>query len=361
MHGLAEPAPSGEQGDKALSTARTPRPVARAYGSATLGSVRSTYRRNVHRTPDIRMTPGALAVDGRVARYAVSDNEDAFGPMGPGSPPIWAVNIHGYFAGAGMYFRESARLAQVTGWRVVNPSLPGFGGSDPLRWDEISMPALADHVDAVLRHVEAGPVVLLGHSMGGAVAVQYAHDRPTRTLGIIYRDGIATPAWKDRRGLLPALFAPFLPDLAPMADRAAAVAMDLPDLLIGRMLSTVRSVLPDVRRNIRTLGRTVPVGSMLLAVDQRAEVRGLAEQNVPMLAEWGCFDRVANSATAQEFAEVAGVKVQWLPGGHSWMLARPQAQADVLKYLESGRAFADQVEDRWRLLAARDRTLRALS
>ncbi len=42
--------------------------------------------------------------------------------------------------------------------------------------------------------------VLLGHSMGGAVAVQFAHDHPRRTLGMIYRDGVSTPAWKDRSG-----------------------------------------------------------------------------------------------------------------------------------------------------------------
>jgi len=29
------------------------------------------------------------------------------------------------------------------------------------------------------------------------VAVQYAHDHFNRTIGIIYRDGVATPAWKQ--------------------------------------------------------------------------------------------------------------------------------------------------------------------
>ena len=78
----------------------------------------------------------------------MSDNVDAHGPDGPGSPPIWAVNIHGYFAGGGMYWRESARLAEQLGWRVINPSLPGFGGSDPLDWQDVSMESLAEQVMA---------------------------------------------------------------------------------------------------------------------------------------------------------------------------------------------------------------------
>ncbi len=105
-------------------------------------------------------------VEGRRLRFAVSDNVDAYGPDGPGTPPVWAVNIHGYFAGGGMYWRESARLAEQFGWRIINPSLPGFGGSDPLEWQDVSMENLANQVMAIVHKVDAGPVVLLGHSMG---------------------------------------------------------------------------------------------------------------------------------------------------------------------------------------------------
>ena len=136
-------------------------------------------------------------------------------PTVPGRRPIWAVNIHGYFAGGGMYWRESARLAEQLGWRVINPSLPGFGGSDPLDWHDVSMETLANQVMAIVHQVDAGPVVVLGHSMGGAVAVQFAHDHPRRTLGVIYRDGVSTPAWKDRHGIIPTLLSPIPPDIAP--------------------------------------------------------------------------------------------------------------------------------------------------
>lgn len=310
--------------------------------------------------PAVRMVPLTIRTGGRRLRFAISDNDYAHGPDGPGSAPVWAVNVHGYFAGGGMYYRESAQLAQRMGWRVINPSLPGFGGSDPLDWDQVSMAAMADQLEVILDHLGVDQAVLLGHSMGGAVAVQFAATRLSRTLGIIYRGGVGTPAWKHRHSVVTAALAPFLPDAAPYADMLAAVVLDTPDLLIGRLYSTVRSVLPDVRRNIASLGRTLPVGTMLMSVDLRPELRGLVRANLPMLPMWGCFDRVANVATAVEFSEITREPIQWVPGGHSWMLARPQGQSDVLSHIQSGRRFVQRVEDRWRQLASSDRSLRAV-
>ena len=277
-------------------------------------------------------------------QFAVSDNVGAHGPDGPSSPPIWAVNIHGYFAGGGMYWRESARLAEQLGWRVINPSLPGFGGSDALDWHDVSMEILANQVMAVLSHGGAGPVVVLGHSMGGAVAVQFAHDHARHTLGLIYRDGVSTPAWKARHGIVSSVLAPFAPNVAPMVDLVTAVGQrhagppDRPDVL------DLRSVLPEVRRNVRTVGQTLPIGSLLMSLDQRSKVR----------AWWPSRCRSSTSGAAsiasrprrwqREFADVARAPVQWVPGGHSWMLARPQGQSDILLHLATGKEFMANVE-----------------
>jgi hypothetical protein len=146
-----------------------------------------------------------------------------------------------------------------------------------------------------------------------------------------------------------------------MVDMIAAVIFDLPDLFIGRMYSTVRAVLPDMRRNIRSMSQTLPIGSMLMSVDLRSQVRHLAAQQMPILNEWGCFDRITPGGTALEFASIARSPVLWVPGGHSWMLARPQGQADILTHLVQGKEFKKQVDDRWRQLTPREYTLRAVN
>ena len=302
------------------------------------------------------MVPHRTVVHGRRMRFAVSDNAGAPGPDGPGSPPIWAVNIHGYFAGGGMYWRESSHLAAAFGWRVLNPSLPGFAGSDPLPWEQVNIREITDQLVELLDQLEVARVLLLGHSMGGAVAVQFAAAHPERTLGVVYRDGAATPAWRDRTGPVARLLGPFLPDVASVTDLMLAAILDIPDLLIGRRLSsTMRGLWPDARRNIRSMSRTLPVGAMLMAIDMRAEVAQVVASGLPMLAEWGCFDRICNPATAAEFAALTGTPVQWVPGGHSWMLPRPQAQADILRFLPTGRDFLDAVLERARELGALDR------
>ncbi|HLI72778.1 MAG TPA: alpha/beta fold hydrolase [Acidimicrobiales bacterium] len=297
------------------------------------------------------MIPGKIDVDGRQLRFAVSDNEDVPGPDGPGSDPVWAVNLHGYFAGGGMYWRESSRLAEAMGWRVVNPSLPGFAGSDPLPWERVTIGEISAQVVHLLDHLGVRRAVLLGHSMGGAVAVQFADAHPERALGIVYRDGAATPGWKNRRSVLVTLLSPVLPDMAGVADLLVAAILDTPDLFVGRRLaSTLRGLWPDARRNLRSMGRTLPVGSMLMAIDLRDEVMRVVRRQIPILPVWGCFDRIVSPATAREFSDLTGVEVVWVPGGHSWMLPRPRGQADILRYLPRGRSFvADMLARRQRL------------
>lgn len=328
--------PLREAGDVALRTISAPL-------SDTLGLLRTGQRRD--RAPHGRVAWDVvnLDVDGRRLRYRVTDN--ATSKVGGGTP-MWAMNLHGYFAGGSMYSKESEILAERFGWRMVNPSLPGFGGSDPFAWEEISMDHLADQIDLVKRDLGIPRMLLLGHSMGAAVAMHYAARSPDDVLGVIYRDGIATPGWQQRRGVVARVLGGPLPDVAPVADMVAAVALDLPDLLAGHVVATVRSMLPDLRSNVRTFARSAPVASMLMSLDLSDDVRGVCKHGVPLLAEWGCFDRLVPPSTGTEFSGVADVAVHWVPGGHSWMLARPGGQADVLERMPWGREFASSVAAR---------------
>ena len=107
-----------------------------------------------------------LAVDGirlRTIRAGVGDTT--------------LVLLHGYGESLTTWRAILDRLAER--YRVVALDLPGFGGSD--KPDEsYSLPAMTARLSRFLDDWTTGPVVMVGHSMGGALAASLALERPDR-------------------------------------------------------------------------------------------------------------------------------------------------------------------------------------
>ena len=82
-------------------------------------------------------------------------------------PPL--VLLHGFGAGSG-HWRSNAAVFAEAGWCVFGLDLLGFGASSqpPLRLDNRLW---ARQLEAFLREVVRGPAVLVGHSLGGLVAL----------------------------------------------------------------------------------------------------------------------------------------------------------------------------------------------
>src|SRR5437016_13256333 len=98
------------------------------------------------------MVDGEATIDGLRWRYSVSDNLDA---------STWAINVHGFMAGGGVYWRERSRLAAKPRLRALNPHLPGFRGRDPLPWDAPPMPSFARRLTRLLAHLRAPAALAL--------------------------------------------------------------------------------------------------------------------------------------------------------------------------------------------------------
>jgi len=90
-------------------------------------------------------------------------------------PPL--VFLHGW--GASLKFWKWQFGAFSPRWRCVAPDLPGFGLSAKPRRD-YSMEALARWVESFLDALGLGRVTLVGHSMGGTIALLFALSRPGR-------------------------------------------------------------------------------------------------------------------------------------------------------------------------------------
>lgn len=99
-----------------------------------------------------------------------------------GSGDTTLVLLHGY--GEHLLTWRSVVDPLARRYRVVALDLPGFGASDkPDR--EYSLEFLAAEVGAFLSRWAQPPTVLVGHSMGGAIATRLAVTRPDLVHGLI--------------------------------------------------------------------------------------------------------------------------------------------------------------------------------
>ncbi|WP_205616843.1 alpha/beta hydrolase [Streptomyces sp. OM5714] len=138
----------------------------------------------------------------------------------PGAPVVLA--LHGITANGLMWARVAHHLAdRVT---LLAPDLRGRGGSGTLP-GPYGIGAHADDMAAVVRALDAGPVVLTGHSMGAFAAALTAVRHPDLLSALLLVDGgvgFPVPAGLGPDELISAVIGPAMRRLSmTFPDRAA--------------------------------------------------------------------------------------------------------------------------------------------
>jgi len=87
--------------------------------------------------------------------------------LGSGKPVVF---LHGYLESLEMWTEVAKELS--THFQLILIDLPGHGQST-LNTDFLTMEAMADTVNAVLKHLNISKFQLFGHSMGGYVSLAY--------------------------------------------------------------------------------------------------------------------------------------------------------------------------------------------
>jgi pimeloyl-ACP methyl ester carboxylesterase len=238
------------------------------------------------------------------------------------------VLVHGAFADASSWNGVIERL-QAMGLQVTAPA-------NPLR----GISADSAYLAAVLEETP-GPVVLVGHSYGGAV-ISNAATRVKNVVGLVFvaaftpdegeRLGEVTPTSKD------AILGPALVQRHyPSADGEPAVEFvvdpeRIHEVFAADLPAEAAAVLAATQRPIAELAFSEPNGKP-------------AWKDIPSWTVIATHDKAAGTDLVRSMAERAGATITELDGSHVIMVSQPQAVTDVI--LEAIDTLADAEGTSW--------------
>ena len=120
------------------------------------------------------------------ARAIVPRPSATHSAFGQGTP---IVLLHGLGSSSNDWLATAQRLARRH--RVILLDLPGHGESDMP--EPFSLDGAAVSLDRALAAIPGGPVVLVGHSLGGLVAAAEASEHPERIRGLVLVEAALRP------------------------------------------------------------------------------------------------------------------------------------------------------------------------
>lgn len=200
-----------------------------------------------------------------------------FDAAGGGELPTFVV-LHGIGSAASQFARLLLAL-RPHARRVLAPDLPGHGFSDdppePLH-PELLFATLRDLLDRLCNE----PVVLLGNSLGGALALRYGLDHPDRVRKLV----LISPAGAQMTTLeWESLLSDFRVQTADQARR-----------LMDRLYHRTPPYMPLFANSLRDSLQRRVVRDMLRTASQAdlPTPERLRELNVPTLLIWGRSERL---------------------------------------------------------------------
>ena len=210
-------------------------------------------------------------------------------------PPV--VLIHGITSSSQVWELVGPRLARHH--TVLAPDLLGHGQSAKPRGD-YSMGAFASGIRDLVVSLELGRVTVVGHSLGGGVAMQFAYQFPERTerLALVSSGGLG----QSVNGLLRAATLPGSELVLPLlAGRRLLTAGRAMGRGLGRVGIQLGNDAIEIARGHASLGdpesRSAFVHTLRASVDvsgQRVQAldRLYLAEELPLLILWGARDRI---------------------------------------------------------------------
>lgn len=228
-----------------------------------------------------------------------------------GSGDECIVLIHGLSGSSRWWARNAPELAD--GYRVVIPDLVGFGRSARPSLGLPGIPAAAQLLAEWMHARDLRRAHVIGHSMGGQVAIHLAAECPERVKRLVLVDAAGIP-----RAVTPRALARLAAEASPLWrwGDPRFLPVIARDAMTAGPLTLLRSISRIMKDDVRPLLRRI---------------------EAPTLIVWGEYDSLVPLSHARELREsIPGARVAVLrAASHNPMVDRP---ADfnrlVLRFLE---------------------------
>ena len=251
---------------------------------------------------------------------------------GPQDAPETLLFVHGLGGSQSTWAAVLGNFAEP--YRVAAIDLPGHGasGKPAPADDNYSLTSLAANVGEVIEKLELAQVVVVGHSLGGAAALQLALDRPKLVRGLVLVDGAglgaevnselldrveSEPSREEARALMELFF----------ANQRFILDRGIDDMYAARQVDGADAAVKAIAAGV--FSRT---GQQISFVDRLGEVEA------PVLLVWGELDRVFPAK--QAVAASKALPTSWLEvfegiGHVPHAEAAPAFTALVIRWLQS--------------------------
>lgn len=218
----------------------------------------------------------------------INQTRMAYDDAGKGVPLVF---LHGFPLCRTAWRKQ--KLALESTFRFIAPDLRGFGESEAPQ-GKMTMRHYADDVRALLQKLDVGPAVLVGHSMGGYVALAFALAYPNFLLGLVL---VGTRSGNDA------------PDIAATRKATATKVktgglQELIDLMAPRMIAEQHPGFPEQVRNLMARANPEGVTAALLGMAERPDVTGqLSGITTPTLIIAGDGDVIIPPEESQSLSD----------------------------------------------------------
>jgi pimeloyl-ACP methyl ester carboxylesterase len=259
----------------------------------------------------------------------VKDATIGYTDKGRGVPLLF---VHGFPLSRGAWQKQIDALR--SSYRIIAPDLRGFGESQA-GTGPVTMAQYADDLHALLQELSTGPVVLIGHSMGGYVSLAFLRQYPRMVRGLVL---VGTKAAKDTVK-------------AAAARRATAEKVETKgvevviEAMAPKMLAADNHdrAMAEQVRGFMASSKPAGVIGALLGMAERPDATGeLARISVPTLVITGADDTLIPPTESEKLAQaIPGSQLNIIPhAGHLVAFEQPDKFNHVLEEWMDRAAFA---------------------